>query len=267
MSAEAITIKPNNHRIHPCPNSKKIELINKLISENNSSDIIVVTSVDPKEIQEALENSDIKVMGDKEFITSKDLSCEMIISFDLPQKAIIYSARIAKATQKAYLLLNESEQKLIYHVETLLGRAIKQEIISGFEYEVKKVEEPKYSGKKMTKDQIKTEAKKRFDKVHEEPREKREFEKPKFDKPKRDFKSDKKPFDKKRENDSKDNRWEKKKKAPNKFLGKDENGKAIFSGKSGERNHRYDGTPRDKWDAPKKVGRKISIKKLNKKDS
>ena len=27
-------------------------------------------------------------------------------------------------------------------------------------------------------------------------------------------------------------------------MGKDENGKPIFSGKSGERNHRYDGTPK-----------------------
>ena len=53
---------------------------------------------------------------------------------------------------------------------------------------------------------------------------------------------------------------EKKKKAPNKFLGKDENGKAIFSGKSGERNHRYDGTPKDRYNAPKKVGKAIKIK-------
>jgi len=262
MSAEAITIKPTNHRVHPCPNSKKIELINKLILENNSSDIIVVASVDVKGIKEALDNKDIKVMGDKEFVTSKDLTCETLISFDAPQKAIIYSARVIKATQKAYLLLDESEQKLLYPIETLLGRVIKQEILSGFEYEVKKVEEPKYNGRKMSKEQIKTEAKKRFDKINEEPKEKKPF-----DKPKRDFKSDKKTYDKPKREDSKDNKWAKNKKAPNKFLGKDENGKAIFSGKSGERNHRHDGTPRDKWDAPKKVGRKISIKKLNKKDS
>ena len=267
MSAEAITIKPNNHRVLPCPNGKKIELINKLILENNSLDIIIVASVDVAGIKEALDNKEIKVMGDKEFVTSKELTCEMLINFDVPQKAIIYSAKIVKATQKVYLLLDESEQKLLYPIETLLGRAIKQEIIKGFEYETKVKEEPAYSGKKMTKDQIKTEAKKRFDKVHEEPKEKRSFDKPKFDKPKKDFKSDKKSYDKPRREDSKDNKWAKNKKSPNKFLGKDESGKAIFSGKSGERNHRYDGTPRDKWDAPKKVGRKISIEKLNKKDS
>ena len=52
----------------------------------------------------------------------------------------------------------------------------------------------------------------------------------------------------------------KKKKAENKFLGKDENGKAIFSGKSGDRNHHHDGSQREKFDAPKKVGKTISIK-------
>ncbi|MCK4975215.1 MAG: hypothetical protein KAR81_08165, partial [Sulfurimonas sp.] len=66
--------------------------------------------------------------------------------------------------------------------------------------------------------------------------------------------------DKKPRRDDKTDKWEKKDKAPNKFLGKDENGKGIFSGKSGDRNHRYDGTPRDKYSAPKKVGRKINIK-------
>ncbi|MEA2099339.1 MAG: hypothetical protein U9P72_04330 [Campylobacterota bacterium] len=270
MSAEAITIKPNNHRVHPCPNGKKIELINKLISDNSSLEIIVVASVDVKGIQEALDNKDIKVMGDKEFITSKELTCEMLISFDVPQKAIIYSARVAKVTEKASLLLDKSEQKLLYPIEMLLGRAIKQEVISGFEYEVIEKKEPEYTGRKMTKTQIIDEAKKRHDKVNDEFREK----KPKFDKPKRDykddkkkdFKSDRKSFDKSKRDDSKDNKWAKKDKAPNKFLGKDENGKAIFSGKSGDRNHRYDGTQRDKWDAPKKVGRKINIKALKKKE-
>ena len=50
------------------------------------------------------------------------------------------------------------------------------------------------------------------------------------------------------------------------LLGYDDNGKAKFSGKSGDRNHRYDGTPKDKWDAPKKVGRKINIKALKPKE-
>lgn len=48
-------------------------------------------------------------------------------------------------------------------------------------------------------------------------------------------------------------------KKQNKFLGKDENGKAIFSGKSGERNHRYDGTPKGKSTSTKLTGKTINV--------
>jgi len=176
-------------------------------------------------------------MDDKEFITSKDVECEVLISYDVPDKAIIYTARVSKATLKAFTLVDKSEQKKLYPIEMLLGRAIKQEILSGFEYEEKKEEVQKQPTKKLSKDEIKAVAKKRYEAKTSEPKPKKEFKK-----------SDKK--------------------APNKFLGKDENGKAIFSGKTGDRNHRYDGTPRDKYDAPKKVGRKINIKAMKpKKDT
>ncbi|MDQ7067831.1 MAG: hypothetical protein Q9M40_07565 [Sulfurimonas sp.] len=39
------------------------------------------------------------------------------------------------------MLLNESEQKLLHSIETLLGRAIKQEALEGFMYEVAPVKE------------------------------------------------------------------------------------------------------------------------------
>jgi len=285
MPSTTITIKPNNHRIHPCANDKKIELLNLLLSQNSSSDTIVVTSADPKVIKELLQDDSAVVMSDKEFITSKELTCELVISFDVPDKAIIYSARVAKATDRALLLLDKSEQKKIHPIETLLGRAIKQEVIEGFEYFVEVKEEDLNPVRKMTKVQIKEEAKKRYDKVTGEPKPKREynsddkksFDKPKrdyksddrksYDKPKRDYKSDdKKSYDKPKRDYKSDDKYAKKDRKPNQFLGKDENGKAIFSGKSGDRNHRYDGTPQDKWGAPKKVGRKINIKALKKKE-
>ena len=170
-------------------------------------------------------------------------------------------ARLSKATKKAVMLLDESEQKGVHSIEMLYGRAIKQEALEGFMYEVvAKKELPEGARKPLTKAQISEIAKKR----HEDATvEKKKFVKKDADK--RDFSKDK--FKGKPRDDSKsDNRWEKKKKAPNKFLGKDENGKAIFSGKSGDRNHRYDGTQRDKYDAPKKVGKKINIKARKPKD-
>jgi len=259
MSSNSITIKPNNHRVYQCPTKKKIELLNKIISENEKTDILVVCSKEPQTIIDALDNKDIKVIEDRELIKLPELSCEMLISYDLPIKAIVYMARVAKATSSAILMLDSSEQKELYHTEMLLGRAIKQEIIEGFEYPVaeKAPESDRPAPKKMTKDQIKEVAKKRYDEKTQEPKEKKEY------KPKRDYgDEDKKSYSK----DGKKKDWDKKKKEENKFLGYDENGKAKFSGKSGDRNHRYDGTPKDKYDAPKKVGRKINIKARKPKD-
>ena len=242
MSSNTISIKPNNHRIYQCPNNKKTELLNKLIEETHLDDVLVVCSKNIADIKENITNKKVKVVEDKELVKNKELACKLLISYDLPIKAIVYMARVSRATESAFILLDESEQKDLYQVEMLLGRAIKQEKLEGFEYPVIEKKEPVYKGKKpLTKDEIKEEAKKRYEAKTQEPKSKKEF---------------KKDFNK---SDSSE-QWQKKKKAPNKFLGKDDNGKALFSGKSGERNHRYDGTPRDKYDAPKKVGRKISIK-------
>lgn len=259
MSSNSITIKPNNHRVYQCPNEKKIELLNKLIAENSEADILVVCSKEPQTIIDALDDKNVKVIEDRELIKLPELKCGMLISYDLPIKAIVYMARVSKATSSAILMLDSSEQKELYHTEMLLGRAIKQEIIEGFGYPVVEKSPEKPGPKKMTKEQIKEVAKKRYDEKTQEPQEKTY-------KPKRDYgDEDKKSYDKggqKKDFKKSDSsgKWDKKKKEENKFLGYDDNGKAKFSGKSGDRNHRHDGTPKDKWDAPKKVGRKINIK-------
>jgi hypothetical protein len=38
----------------------------------------------------------------------------------------------------------------------------------------------------------------------------------------------------------------------------------MFSGKSGDRNHRHDGTQRDRYDAPKVTGKTININSMKK---
>ena len=247
MSANEITIKAGNHRIYQCQNDRKIALINKVIAENEKLDILVVCSSDVAALRESLESKKVRVVEDRELVKDKEMSCEFLIGYDMPIKAIVYMARVSRASQKAVMLLNESEQKFLHSIETLLGRAIKQEALEGFMYEVpeKKEEDPK-KRKPLTKAQITEIAKQRHeDATVDKP--KKEYS----DKPKRDFRDSK---------GSSDDRWAKKKKEENKYLGKDENGKAIFSGKSGDRNHRHDGTPRGKFDAPKAGGKRISIK-------
>ncbi len=241
MSSNTLSIKPNNHRIYQCPSDKKIALLNKIIEESNSEDILLVCSSEPEDLIQKLQNKDVKVIQDRELVKNKDITCKFLISYDMPIKAIVYMARVARATDKAVMLLDENEQKEVHSIEALLGRAIKQESIEGFGYPVKESTKPQEGARKrLSKDAIKEVAKKRYE---ESTQEKPKFDKPKFDKPKRDFKNESK----------KDDKWAKKKKTPNKFLGKDEKGKAIFSGKSGERNHHYDGTP-------KVTGKRINIK-------
>ena len=242
MSETKPSIKPNNHKVHPCANERKIPLIKAIISKNEDKEIIITTSGDTTELKSEISAKNVRIFTDKELVKDENLSCEMLISYDLPKKAIIYMAKLSHTTSQALLILNKSEQNLLYSIETLLGRVIKQEIIEGYEEpKPEQADEKKPYIKKMTKDQIKEEAKKRYEDSTQE-------------KPKKEY-SDK----------PKDERWEKKKKEPNKFLGKDDNGKAIFSGKSGDRNHRYDGTPKERYGAPKKKGRTINIKALDKK--
>ena len=288
MSDNPIVVKHNKHRIHPCANDKKLSLLNLLITQNSSLDIIVAASKDLEPIKESLMASNVKVLDDKELLSKPEVRCELLISYDLPSTAIVYMARLAKATESAIILLDIDEQKQLYPIETLLGRVIKQDIIAGFEYEAQKMkiaqkpssrprdgerserkpfDKPKRDFDKPKRDGDRSE-RKPFDKP------KRDFDKPKrdgerserkpFDKPKRDFdkpkrdgeRSERKPFEKPKRDDKK----------PNKFLGKDENGKAIFSDKSRDRNHRYDGTPKERYEAPKNVGRKITIKERKPKE-
>lgn len=239
MSAKQITIKHNKHHVHPCPSEKKLSLLSKLISKYSDMEILIVRANSLDVIKEAVTADNVTILSDDELKDSTN-TYELLISYDLPATPALYINRLFYATQMALILLDAKEQKKLYPIETVLKRVIKQEIIDGFEYE----DEQKLKVAQKTLERPKEYE---FKKTYEE--------KPKFDKPRRD-------------NDSgdKSKKWEKKDKAPNKFLGKDENGKAIFSGKSGERNHRHDGTPKEKYGAPKKVGRKINIKALKPKE-
>lgn len=249
MPTPAPTLKRHNHRVHPCKNEKKEELLAHLLKQNSGKKIIVVTSV---ESQLTTEQENVSIVSDKELYKNPELRCELLISYDLPEQDIVYMSRITKSDSHALILLDPSEEKLLHPIERLNGRTIMQERIEGFS-EV--IEEKQVQPTKKGVD----------------PREerKRAFVESN-DKPKKSFK-DKKPYNDKKsysdkpkkEYDSKKKPWDKKTKEENKFLGKDENGKAIFSGKSGERNHRYDGTPKGK--SPKLTGKKISIKTLKEK--
>lgn len=237
MSAKQITIKHNKHYVHPCPTEKKLSLLNQLISKYSDMEILVVRANSLDVIKEAVTADNVTILSDDELKDSTK-TYELLISYDLPATPTLYINRLFCATEMALILLDVNEQKKLYPIETVLKRVIKQEIIEGFEYEeIKKM--------KIAK---------------EKPVREYEFKKEYADKPEREYDKSKKSDKPIKSDDEKAKQWEKKDKSKNKFLGKDENGKGIFSGKSGERNHRHDGTPKEKYGAPKKVGRKIEIK-------
>jgi len=244
-----ITIKHNKHRVHPCPSDKKISLLDLLIEQNSDLDILVVTAQNSSSIKERLKNKSVNVLDDNELSKLPELRCELLISYDLPNDALTYISRVAKATDGAIILLDIDEQKGLYPIETLLKRVIRQEIVKGFWYEEQKIKKAQKPAKKREH---------AFNqKADEKPKyEKKRFEKPKSDKPKKDEDGKDKKF----------NKFAKSDKKPNKYLGRDENGKAKFSGKSGERNHRYDGKPKDA-PAPKSAPRAIPIKERKEKKS
>ncbi len=294
MSNNQISIKHNKHRVHPCPNDKKLSLLAQLIAQNSTLKTVVAVTNSIELIKEAITADNVTILDDEELAKATELECELLISYDLPSNAATYMLRLAKATDSAIVLLDRSEQKHLYPIETLLRRVIKQEIVAGFEYEEqekmriapkpapkreyafnanfddkpkynkkpfekpkhdkKPFEKPKYDKPKLDDEGSERkpfEKPKQNKKPFEKPKyDKKPFEKPKYDRPKRDDEgSERKPFEKPKHD-----------KKPNKFLGKDENGKAKFSGKSGERNHRYDGTKKEAYSPPKNVGRIIPIK-------
>ncbi len=251
MSSTATLLKRHNHRVHPCKPEQKQKLLNLLLTQNANKTILVVASDTTGIINNVEDAKNTTIISDENLAKSPELKCELLISYDLPQKAIIYMARIARTSEFALILLDPQEQTLLYPIETLTGRTLMQETIPGFETVAPKAEP------------IKKEFKPRDDKKEYKPRNTEGRGDKKYgDKPDRDDKYPaKKPYNK---DAGKSKSWENKEKKTSKFLGKDENGKAIFSGKSGDRNHRHDGTPKDY--VPKVPGRKINIKSLKKEE-
>jgi hypothetical protein len=133
MSSATVSVKRQNHRVHPCPAQRKPELLNLLLERNSGSTILIVTADDPEPIQKAVSGETVTVVSDGALADIPELRCDLLISYDLPATAAVYAARLSHAKTDALILLDPKEQELLYPVETLLGRSLMQETISGFE--------------------------------------------------------------------------------------------------------------------------------------
>lgn len=213
----SVTIKRQNHRLHPCADERKPELLRHLIDTHQGRTILVVASDGTDIAIDSASLPNVTVYDDTALSAHPDLRCDLLISYDLPEKALLYINRLMRSDSHALALINDSDQKKLYPIEVLLGRTILQETVPGFE------------SKPATTQQ---EAKKPAQQPRKERQNTRD-DAPRTDK-KRPFKHDKKES----------GHHTKKEGGKSVYLGKDENGKPIFSGKTRERNHYIDGTPR-----------------------
>lgn len=256
-----ITIKHANHKILPVTQEKKLSLLQLLLEENQDKSIAIFSS-DIESLKQAnLSHSNLTLLSD-----TTDEKFDIVISYEINQDAQIYLARVAQATMSMFLILLESEQNALYPIEVILGRTIKQEIKEGFGYPI-----PEPKEERTFKKQDFSREKKPYDK------DKKPFsgERKPYDKDKKPYSGEKKPYDPDRKPYDKDKKpysaekkpYDASKKKTNNFLGYDANGKAMFSGKSGDRNHKYDGTQKGAEDrALKKTGKTFLIKELKKKE-
>lgn len=134
-----INIKHQKHRTHPVLKERKLELLKQLLQTNKDKNIIVVSSTKNDELN-SIDLENVTIIDDKTLYNDKELKTNLIISYDVPKVALVYISRLSHSDDGALILLQEDEQNLIYPIETLLGRAIKQEVIAGFEVEVAVVE-------------------------------------------------------------------------------------------------------------------------------
>ncbi len=210
MSSTTITIKRFNHRVHPCDRSQKLALLKHLVALHSDKEIVIIAARDIAELEPELDADNVTLKSDKELIENTKFQCDMIISLDLAENPENYIKRLSQTKTFALLLADDKEQQELYEIETVMKRTLTKEIISGFE--------------PLSYIQAEREAKnlKERQLVNTEKQAERD------DKRARQQNA---PSSKKREE--------------SKYLGKDENGKPIFSGKTRERNHRHDGTPKD----------------------
>lgn len=154
---------------------------------------------------------------------------DVLISFDLPSVADNYLLRASYATQMALVIADPQEQEKLFLIETALGKNLTREKIEAF----------------TEKEEVKNIAtpQNRDDKRWNMPNKSDDKKTGKSTHPKKKFDS--------------------------RYLGDDEKGKPMFSGKTNDRNHRYDGTPKteqEKRDNPRKKRTKksITVKSLKK---
>ena len=220
MSVDTILIKRHNHRVHPCDRSQKLDLLKHLVALHEDKEILVIAAQDISALDDKIDADNVTFVSDSDLLENPKVKCDMIISLDLSTNPENYVKRLNQTQTYALLLADDKDQQELYQIETLMKRTLTKEVLTNFE-------PASYIKDREAAKDLKE--RQEYNRKNQEER------------------------DEKRKK-----AWAKQKKE-SKYLGKDEDGKPIFSGKTGERNHHYDGTARsedEKRENPKYKSKK-----------
>ena len=209
MAIPPVALKRKNHRLLLCESARKHDLLLQLIETHGDKRIAVaVSGNDVLTLPES-----VTLLSDTALPKEEEASFDLVINYDLPADPQRYLDRLALCDDIALTLLDEADKGRLMAIETLLGRSILQERPEGFAPAI--TPRPKQQPKRNQRPAVPL-----YD--DEAPK-------------KPHFKKEARPEQKRKPKES----------GVSRYIGSDENGKPMFSGKTGERNHRKDGKPHD----------------------
>lgn len=212
MALPPVALKRRNHRLLHCTAPQKNSLLARLVSEHESKRILVITAGDPDYVT-LPEN--VTLLTDATLGEAENGAFDLLISFDLPETPQAYLDRLEKAAELALILLGEADRPHLYGIETRLGRTIIQESIP--EFAPQAAQPPKAVRKPAA--QRRDDPKGKMPPRSDAPREKR------------DVKAGGKRPAKRPDGTKPQPKRVPKASGASRYLGKDENGKPIFSDK------------------------------------
>lgn len=132
MATSLPALKRHNHRVHPCEDGRKNELLSFLLERESGGTVLVVAGAFPEKISESLASETVTFVTDDAIASLEGKTFDLVLSYDLPESVETYLERLKLAGKQAAILLETQRRDRLYPIETFLGRTVREEIIEGF---------------------------------------------------------------------------------------------------------------------------------------
>ncbi len=132
MATSLPALKRHNHRVHPCEDGRKNELLSFLLERESGGTVLVVAGAFPEKLPESLASETVTFVTDDAIASLEGKTFDLVLSYDLPESVETYLERLKLAGKQAAILLETQRRDRLYPIETFLGRTVREEIIEGF---------------------------------------------------------------------------------------------------------------------------------------